>query len=73
MEVVKDKVAELAATMESLQMSVSVMERNQRHLHETINEVQQHTHTHTHTHTPSNLGQTHTQSFMLAKLILVEW
>ena len=38
-EEVKDKVTEMAAMMKTLQLSVAVLQRSHRHLHETVHEV----------------------------------
>ena len=38
-EEIKEKVTEMAALMESLQMSISVLQKSNRHLHETVKEV----------------------------------
>ena len=38
-EEIKEKVTEMAALMESLQMSISVLQKNNRHLYETVKEV----------------------------------
>ena len=39
MEEVKDKVTEMAAVIKTLQLSVAVLQRSHRHLHETVQEV----------------------------------
>ena len=39
MEEVKNKVTEMAAMMKTLQLSVAVLQRSHRHLHETVHEV----------------------------------
>ena len=38
-EEIKEKVTEMAVLMESLQMSISVLQKSNRHLHETVKEV----------------------------------
>jgi transient receptor potential cation channel subfamily A protein 1 len=40
-EEIKEKVTEMAALMESLQMSISVLQKSNRHLHETVKEVKE--------------------------------